>query len=258
MPQPRTPDLEPRKRPSQARSRATFEALVEACAGVLVERGYAGATTNHIARRAGVNIASLYEYFPGKDALVAQVAERLVDRVLGRLAEGAAHVMEGGEDRAVRRWIELIHRTVARERELVAVLLYQVPYTQQLAPVRALGEHLIGFSRDLRREAGAFVHPGFTDATLHLTVHLVTSTILELVQTPPPDVGSDELFEELVFRVEQWIRGPDARAAGAADPGRSVGATVGQEAAPEALSRPACARSTARPRAPGGRAAPRR
>jgi len=50
---------------------------------LLPELGYAGTTTNHIAERAGVNVASLYEYFPGKDAIVAQVAERLVERVLG-------------------------------------------------------------------------------------------------------------------------------------------------------------------------------
>ena len=36
-----------------------------------------------------MNIASLYEYFPGKDAIVAQVAERLVERVLQRLSAGA-------------------------------------------------------------------------------------------------------------------------------------------------------------------------
>src|SRR5262245_23308252 len=105
-------DLSPKKRPGQTRSRQTFDALVEACTGLLPERGYAGTTTNHIAERAGVNVASLYEYFPGKDAIVAQVAERLVERVLARLEEGLPRVMEAPEDDAVRLWILLIHQTV--------------------------------------------------------------------------------------------------------------------------------------------------
>src|SRR4029453_18964712 len=91
---PQARDLEPRKRPAQARSQATFDALVDACTGLLPRLRYAGTTTNHIAERAGVSIASLYEYFPGKDAIVAQVAERLVDRVLRRLAKEAPRVLE--------------------------------------------------------------------------------------------------------------------------------------------------------------------
>jgi hypothetical protein len=54
----------PRKRPSQSRSRFTTRQSVEAAARVFEERGYAGATTNRIAERAGVSIGSLYQYFP--------------------------------------------------------------------------------------------------------------------------------------------------------------------------------------------------
>jgi AcrR family transcriptional regulator len=201
-------DFTPKKTPSQRRSRETFEAIVQACTGLLPERGYAGTTTNHIAERAGVNIASVYEYFPGKDAIVAQVAERLVERVLARLAEGAGRVMEGGEEGAVRDWIELIHETVARERELVAVFLYQVPYTNQLAPIQDIGFRLLDFSQQIRRHAGDFVRPDFSTASLHLVINLVTSTIMQLVLDPPRDVGRRELLGELVARVEEWIRGP--------------------------------------------------
>jgi AcrR family transcriptional regulator len=200
-------DLAPRKWPSQRRSRQTFDALVEACTGLLPERGYAGTTTNHIAERAGVNVASLYEYFPGKDAIVAQVAERLVQRVLDRLAQGVGRVI-AGQDRAVRLWIELIHDTVARERELVAVFLYQVPYTNRLEPIRDIGERLLEFSREVRSHAGDLVRADFSDATLHLLVNLVTSTIMELVLDPPRDVTRRELLDELILRVEEWLRGP--------------------------------------------------
>ena len=203
----RAPDLAPKKRPVQRRSRATFDALVEACTGLLAERGYARTTTNHVAERAGVGIASLYEYFPGKDAIVAQVAERLVDRVLGRLARGAARVTEGGEDRAVRAWIEQIHDAIARERKLVAVFLYQVPYTNQLDPIRTIGRRVLELSQTIRRHAGGFVREDFSDAQLHLLINLVTSTIMQLVFDPPEDVSRRALLDELVTRTDEWIRG---------------------------------------------------
>ena len=68
-----------RRRPSQARSRVTVEAILDAAARVLEERGYAAGTTNRIAERAGVSIGSLYEYFPNKDAIVVALAERELD-----------------------------------------------------------------------------------------------------------------------------------------------------------------------------------
>jgi AcrR family transcriptional regulator len=43
---------------------------------LLVQVGYAKASTNAIARRAGVSIGSLYQYFTDKDALFRAVAER--------------------------------------------------------------------------------------------------------------------------------------------------------------------------------------
>src|SRR5262252_10957748 len=68
--------LSPRKTPRQERSRATVEALLEATADILIREGYSKLTTNRIAERAGVNIASLYQYFPGKDAMVAELRRR--------------------------------------------------------------------------------------------------------------------------------------------------------------------------------------
>jgi AcrR family transcriptional regulator len=200
-------DFAPKKRPAQERSQATFDAIVDACTWLLPRLGYAGTTTNHIAKRAGVNIASLYEYFPGKDAIVAQVAERLVERVLGRLEEGATRVTRTGGRDAVRRWIELIHETVAREKELVAVFMVQVPFANQLDPIREIGARLLEFSQEIRRRAGGAVRAEVTGASLQLLINLVTSTILQIVlEEPPKGVTRQELLDELVERVEAWLR----------------------------------------------------
>lgn len=203
-------EITPKKLPSQERSKATFEAIIEAGAWVLIERGFNNTTTNHIAERAGVNISSLYEYFPGKDAVVALVAERLVERVLARLEAGLPAVMADGDDRSVRLWIGLIHRTVVREKELVRVFREQVPYTDVLPASRALGARLLQFSLEIQRAAGDFVHPDFKPATLQLVVNLVTSTILQVALDPPKSVSQQALLDELAVRIEGWIRRPTA------------------------------------------------
>jgi AcrR family transcriptional regulator len=67
-----------RKATSQARSRETVEAILEAAACLLEEQDFHAASTNAMARRAGVSIGSLYQYFASREdvfrALVAQHA----------------------------------------------------------------------------------------------------------------------------------------------------------------------------------------
>ena len=65
-----------RRRPRQARSRATWEAIVEAAAQILERRGPAGFNTNEVAERAGVSIGTLYQYFADKHAILAAAARR--------------------------------------------------------------------------------------------------------------------------------------------------------------------------------------
>ncbi|GAB7535154.1 TetR/AcrR family transcriptional regulator [Burkholderia sp. 3C] len=73
---PPRPRLQPRKTPTQPRAAETVAAIVEAAAQVLEARGLDGFNTNAVAERAGVSIGSLYQYFPGKDALTVALMQR--------------------------------------------------------------------------------------------------------------------------------------------------------------------------------------
>ncbi|WP_133494516.1 TetR/AcrR family transcriptional regulator [Stakelama pacifica] len=66
----------PRKTPRQPRSVETVAVLVEAAARILEQHGPGGFTTNAVAGRAGVSIGSLYQYFPGKEALIGALIVR--------------------------------------------------------------------------------------------------------------------------------------------------------------------------------------
>lgn len=78
---------DPRKRPRQARSLATFEAILEAAARILESLGFAGFNTNAVAELAGVSIGSLYQYFPSKDALIVELIRRERTKLSSRIVE---------------------------------------------------------------------------------------------------------------------------------------------------------------------------
>lgn len=78
---------DPRKRPRQARSVATFEAILEAAARILESLGFAGFNTNAVAELAGVSIGSLYQYFPSKEALIVELIRRERVELSNRIVE---------------------------------------------------------------------------------------------------------------------------------------------------------------------------
>lgn len=70
-----------RKRPKQSRSLFTVDAIQQACLQILHEEGADKLTTQRIADVAGVNIASLYQYFPCKEAILSDIYEAAVEEL---------------------------------------------------------------------------------------------------------------------------------------------------------------------------------
>lgn len=200
-------DFALRKVPRQARSQATFDAVVEACARLLGEMGYQAVTTNHVAERAGVAIASLYEYFPNKDAIVAQVAERLMSRVMSELGLAVPTVLDQAPQQAVGYWLQLIYDVLAQEQALLRVFYYEVPFTNQLPVVRELGPKLLQFSHSMRHRAGNTVEIKYHDASLYLIVNLVSNTLIQMILDPPEHIAREEILLALTVRLESWISG---------------------------------------------------
>ena len=72
----------PRKLPKQSRSLILVKSIQQACLQILKQEGPESLTTQRIADVAGVNIASLYQYFPNKEAILAQVFEEQIDEYI--------------------------------------------------------------------------------------------------------------------------------------------------------------------------------
>ncbi|MFO0550903.1 MAG: TetR/AcrR family transcriptional regulator [Polyangiaceae bacterium] len=96
----------PRKQPKQERASVTVDAILAASAQTLRERGFAKASVNAIARRAGVSVGSLYQYYPSKDALLVALAERHTAEALATLERTFLEVREEPLEVAVRAVVE--------------------------------------------------------------------------------------------------------------------------------------------------------
>jgi AcrR family transcriptional regulator len=117
-----------RKRPSQARSQVTVEAILDAAAQVFEARGYAAGTTNRIAQRAGVSIGSLYEYFPNKDAIVVALAERELERERQEILELLEGSKRDGLAGLLQRFVETVVAFHARSPALHRILFEEAQH----------------------------------------------------------------------------------------------------------------------------------
>ncbi len=91
-----TQDPAPRKQAGTVSAKALVDAVVAAGGELLIESG-PSLTTNDVAKRAGVSIGSLYQYFPNKEAILAEATRRVTESLRAQLlaiVEGEASAPE--------------------------------------------------------------------------------------------------------------------------------------------------------------------
>ncbi|MDB4989303.1 MAG: Transcriptional regulator, TetR family [Myxococcaceae bacterium] len=103
----------PRKQPSQSRSHDTVEVILAATRQLIIKHGVERVSTNMVVRAAGVSIGSLYQYFPGKRALIAELRRRHQEQGERLIIQHALEVADAPVAVALRRLVEqmiAVHR----------------------------------------------------------------------------------------------------------------------------------------------------
>ena len=123
--------------PSQARSVATFAKIIDTARDIIVERGIQGLNTNLVAERAGVNIGTVYHYFPDKTAIVRELFR--IDQA--ERSEGVIEVLQAlpsatDLDRFVRQLLSLV-RALRHQHPSTAVLRRAFHAVPELVEVEA-------------------------------------------------------------------------------------------------------------------------
>ncbi|MCX4242975.1 TetR/AcrR family transcriptional regulator [Paraliomyxa miuraensis] len=204
-------DFQPKKLPRQARSRQTFDAIVEACARLLIADGYGALTTNHIAEVAGVSIGSLYEYFGDKDAVVYEV----VRRTAHGFSEDAARPLPAfgrvSVRTAITSWIDALFAAMRSREPLLRAIAADVPQTIREPHERESRVRYLELARTAYRMAGDHVRQDRVEEVSFLLVTLVEAALTRLVLDPPDDVSPAVVVDELSCRVLEWVA-PRSRA----------------------------------------------
>lgn len=71
----------PRKSPAQKRGKEKVQRILRVTAELLDVEVLEGFSTNKIARAAGINVATLYQYFPNKQAIIYALYQHWLDEI---------------------------------------------------------------------------------------------------------------------------------------------------------------------------------
>lgn len=194
-----------RRMPVQARSEATVAAILEATAQVLEERGYEGATTGRIAERAGVSVGSLYQYFPTKDAIVAELVERhfaeLSERVLTVLAEVKHAPVDEAIDQLIAAIID-VHRSRALRHQVFHQLLLRVDGMKLVDRFADHVEAAVAEALGVRRDALRVQDPKLSSQIL---CRAVSGLVRSTVRRDPGQFGNAAFQRELAILVHRYL-----------------------------------------------------
>ncbi|HUD51618.1 helix-turn-helix domain-containing protein [Parvibaculum sp.] len=201
--------FKPKKWPKQARSKASFDAVIEAAARLLAESGYEALTTNRIAERAGVSIGTLYEFFPDKETIVAVLAERQMARIVERMRKAFADIGDIGPWRGVIHLTEAAVAVMAEDRDVHRALLRQIPFVAHLPAVTEARMAMLDLAQQVRIAAGDRLDLPMPEEDAWLIAQMLYNTILEIALLDVPPAKKKQFTRELARLTYRMAVGRD-------------------------------------------------
>jgi len=203
------PALSPRKRPVQARSRQTFDAVLEAAAQVFEAEGYARGTTNRIAERAGVSIGSLYQYFPNKDAILVALLQRHVEEAVAFLGTTLAEAVQTPPP-LPQLLTEIVTATVqlhSQQPGLHRVLFEEAPKPPEVVEQwRSAEQQMIDLVASLLQQSPE-ASVGNPHLAAYLVVHTTEHLCHEFVLHPVGPFDEEQFVSEVVKMLRGYLVG---------------------------------------------------
>ena len=202
----RRPKTQPRRAPRQKRAEDTVVVLLQATERVLARHGYEGSTTNRIAEAAGVGIATLYRYFPSKEALIEALVHDLWAEELRVVARHVEAMTRGPFEPAMRAAISDLVGLVARRRETYARWYSEASNLGRLELAMSISAEAIGAIRRAFEVHRAFIRPSNLDFAADFVVKMVIAAVRAAPRDYVRELDDGELARELGEMIVRYLR----------------------------------------------------
>lgn len=213
-----SPAFKPKKMPTQARARATWNAILEATAQLLKEEGYDRLSTNRVAKRAGVSVGSLYQYFGNKETLVMALFDRHMGAMMSVVRARLLAVYDEADLQGMTPGvIDAIIEGNSVDPVMLSVLTREIPelgQSERIAEIDREGEQLMMAVMDNHADLHRITDQ---EAAAFVLVHGVMGAVHAAIRLRPDLIASGRFTREVSDMIFRYLSSdPDSdRVAGA-------------------------------------------
>ena len=197
-----------RKLPTQERAHRTMEAIFQATAHIVEDEGEGALTTNKVARRAGFSIGTLYQYFPGKEAILVAMINRERRRVMDKLQTMMLQAVQEKRDpqTIVRELIQTLVESFGsgpKHRRAMIRLAWRMDHHEQVTQALREAAERNAFALGQLNDPHVRVP---TPAMMFVATRAVMGAIRSASLEDSPLLGTPEFEDELVRMVWGLLR----------------------------------------------------
>ena len=206
---PRKSPTRPRKAARQDRSQATVDAILEAAARLFAEGGLDAINTNQIAERAGVSIGSLYQYFPGKQAILGELIDRHSEQTITALAAKLEEFADSGTrsiPAVLREIVEILLEADTIDLNLHRVFLDKLPDAGRIEQRHGEIRRMTAAVRErLLEQRRGDLAVGDLDVAAVVLVHALEAVTNAVVFEFPDRLRDPQLVDEITALATRYL-----------------------------------------------------
>lgn len=193
------------RKPQQARSRAKYDAILQAAIQVLVEEGYPDASTVKIARAAGVSVGTVYAYFADKDEIFSTYVDTQIGEILQAIASNVSMSSYATVEEGIRDVISAAVTFTMNNKKTLSAIVGKIPGVYDGMMLQGIGPQLYPVAEQFYRAHGLVRDETEARRLTYVLSGAVTGFFIRLITDPEQPLDEEEIADELVALMMGYI-----------------------------------------------------
>jgi AcrR family transcriptional regulator len=183
--------------PVQNRAQVTVENILQAAEELFIQHEYRHVTTTRIAKRVGVSVGSLYQYFPDKKAIAYALVEATSSHAARALREEIYTDVNLPHLEAAHRAIRLVLRIYQKHELVLLRLASEEPELRDWVVDLSLERLISSAARLFIEQRGGTKTIANIDVVLFIINNMIFESVRQFVLRKPTTFTENELIEEI-------------------------------------------------------------
>lgn len=195
-----------RRIPKQARALAKYESILDACTRVLTEQGYRKATVTELSLESDVPIATLYQYFQNKDAILVAWIERLCDQILSQLTRQKSNQQAEQLGDSIVIMVSTAMKLITDSKNIMAEVFHGAPHILTARLLTCMESKTTHWVNDLFSAEIKKMNDPELDYSLRLLVRTVLGFLLNSVLNDQDNIDCDRDGKEISLLIQLYLK----------------------------------------------------